>query len=292
MQQAQELWRKYTSITSDLAFALCESLRLILEPTLATKLKGDYRTGKRLNMRKVIPYIASQFKKDKIWLRRTKPFKRNYQIMLTIDDSRSMAESKSIELAYESLAIISKALAQLEVGEFGVASFGENVRLLHPFESVFSDDAGANVIRSFTFAQERTNVRQMMSTTGEMLSHARAFSESSGQSRHGDLWQLQIIVSDGICEEHSEIRALVRKAAQARIMVVFIILDRRGERDAIMKISNVTYVRDPKSGKMGLKMSKYMDTFPFDYFLVLKDTNELPDVLADTLRQYFMFINA
>ena len=25
---------------------------------MATKLKGDYRTGKRINMRKIIPYIA------------------------------------------------------------------------------------------------------------------------------------------------------------------------------------------------------------------------------------------
>ncbi|KAJ3216616.1 hypothetical protein HDU67_009223 [Dinochytrium kinnereticum] len=291
-QQAQELWRQYTSITSDLAFALCESLRLILEPTLATKLKGDYRTGKRLNMRKVIPYIASQFKKDKIWLRRTKPFKRSYQIMLAIDDSRSMAESKSIELAYESLAIISKAMAQLEAGEIGVVSFGEIVRLLHPFENVFSDDAGANVIKSFTFAQERTDVKRMMSTTAEMLNHARAFSESGGGGRQGDLWQLQIIVSDGICEEHSEIKALVRRAAQSKIMVVFIILDRRGERDAIMKITNVTYNKDPKTGRMALKMSRYMDSFPFDYYLVLKDTSELPEVLADTLRQYFMFINS
>lgn len=55
--------------------------------------RGDYRTGKRLNMRKVIPYIASQFRKDKIWLRRTKPSKRQYQICLAIDDSSSMADN-------------------------------------------------------------------------------------------------------------------------------------------------------------------------------------------------------
>ena len=30
-------------------------------------------------MRKVIPYIASGYRKDKIWLRRTKPSKRQYQ---------------------------------------------------------------------------------------------------------------------------------------------------------------------------------------------------------------------
>lgn len=55
--------------------------------------RGDYRTGKRLNMRKVIPYIASQFRKDKIWLRRTKPSKRNYQICLAVDDSSSMVDN-------------------------------------------------------------------------------------------------------------------------------------------------------------------------------------------------------
>jgi midasin (ATPase involved in ribosome maturation) len=30
---------------------------------LASRLQGDFRTGKRLNMRKIIPYIASDFRK-------------------------------------------------------------------------------------------------------------------------------------------------------------------------------------------------------------------------------------
>lgn len=41
---------------------LCEQLRLLLEPTMATKLKGDYKSGKRINMRRVITYIASQYR--------------------------------------------------------------------------------------------------------------------------------------------------------------------------------------------------------------------------------------
>ena len=49
--------------TQELASGLCEQLRLILEPTLATKLRGDYKTGKRLNMKRIIPYIASDFKR-------------------------------------------------------------------------------------------------------------------------------------------------------------------------------------------------------------------------------------
>ena len=63
--------------------------------TRALSNRGDYRSGKRLNMRKVIPYIASQFRKDKIWLRRTKPSKRQYQIMLAVDDSSSMNDNHS-----------------------------------------------------------------------------------------------------------------------------------------------------------------------------------------------------
>ena len=61
---------------------LCEQLRLVLEPMVATKLQGDYRSGKRINIRRVIPYIASGFRKDKIWLRRTKPARRDYQVCM------------------------------------------------------------------------------------------------------------------------------------------------------------------------------------------------------------------
>ena len=73
---AQHLWRTLEDLTGSLSGELSEQLRLILEPTLASRLRGDYRTGKRLNMRKIIPYIASDFRKDKIWLRRSKPSER------------------------------------------------------------------------------------------------------------------------------------------------------------------------------------------------------------------------
>merc|ERR1712166_1386290 len=92
-QKAHEVWARLKGLTDPLAHELCEQLRIILEPMLATTLRGDYRTGKRINIKKIIPYIASQFRKDKIWLRRTKPNKRNYQVMVAIDDSLSMQEN-------------------------------------------------------------------------------------------------------------------------------------------------------------------------------------------------------
>lgn len=80
LEGSREMWGRLRSVTGPLSQRLCEQLRLVLEPMVATKLQGDYRSGKRINMRRVIPYIASGFRKDKIWLRRTKPAKRDYQV--------------------------------------------------------------------------------------------------------------------------------------------------------------------------------------------------------------------
>ena len=43
-------------------------------------------------MKKVISFIASHYRNDKIWLRRTMPSKRDYKILIAIDDSLSMNE--------------------------------------------------------------------------------------------------------------------------------------------------------------------------------------------------------
>lgn len=84
LEVSRELWGRLRSVTGALSQRLCEQLRLVLEPMVATKLEGDYRSGKRINMRRVIPYIASGFRKDKIWLRRTKPAKRDYQVRVCV----------------------------------------------------------------------------------------------------------------------------------------------------------------------------------------------------------------
>ncbi|OZJ03007.1 hypothetical protein BZG36_04676 [Bifiguratus adelaidae] len=279
-ETAMELWRQYETLTHDLALNLCEQLRLILEPTLATKLRGDYRSGKRLNMKKIIPYIASQFKKDKIWLRRTKPSKRTYQVMLSIDDSESMAKSQSVQLAYEALALICKALSQLEVGEISVTSFGNSVQLLHPFDQPFTQTSGASVLQRCTFKQSATDVKGLLETSIPLFQEARGRSTSAG-----DLWQLQLIISDAmITKDQQALKSLVRHAADQRIMLIFIIIDTKPGGTSIQEWQTWN------QSATGLSMTPYLDTFPFDYYLVLRDINALPEVLSDALRQYFSLV--
>lgn len=40
-----------------------------------------------------------------------------------------------------------------------------------------------------------------------------------------------------------------------------------------------------KDGRFVFK--RYMDDFPFDYYLIVKDVAELSRILSDVLRQYF-----
>lgn len=290
IEEARRVWSEHEASTRNLALMLTEHLRLILQPTQATKMRGDFRTGKRLNIKRIIPYIASSYKRDKIWMRRSVPSKRSYQVMLAIDDSRSMAESDSCDLAFDTMALVAKAMSMLEVGELGVVGFGERVNVAHDFNTPFTSEAGVKVIKSFTFAQSKTNVRKLLSESIELFRSERL--RASGSS--ADLWQLQLIISDGVCEDHPGIRELVRQAHEEKIMVVFIVVDAAGQnaphdgrvKQSILDLQTAEFEKN-EVGEMELKMVKYLDTFPFNYYLIVRDVQELPTVLAGALRQWF-----
>ncbi|NXI53175.1 MDN1 protein, partial [Chloroceryle aenea] len=286
-KEAAELWQRYLVLTAPLSQQLCEQLRLILEPTQAAKLKGDYRTGKRLNMRKVIPYIASQFRKDKIWLRRTKPSKRQYQICLAIDDSSSMIDNHSKQLAYESLAVIGNALTLLEVGQIAVCSFGETVQLLHPFHEQFSDQSGTRILRLCKFQQKKTKIAQFLESSANMFAAAQQLS----QNINPETAQLLLIVSDGrglFLEGKERVTAAVQAARNANIFVIFVVLDNPNSRDSILDIK-VPIFKGP--GELP-EIRSYMEEFPFPFYMILRDVNALPETLSDALRQWFELVTA
>nr|XP_035921041.1 midasin isoform X1 [Halichoerus grypus] len=284
---AAEMWQSYLALTAPLSQQLCEQLRLILEPTQAAKLKGDYRTGKRLNMRKVIPYIASQFRKDKIWLRRTKPSKRQYQICLAIDDSSSMVDNHTKQLAFESLAVIGNALTLLDVGQIAVCSFGESVKLLHPFHEQFSDSSGSQILRLCKFQQKKTKIAQFLESVASMFAAAQQPSHNASL----ETAQLLLVVSDGrglFLEGKDRVLAAVQAARNASIFVIFVVLDNPSSRDSILDIK-VPIFKGP--GEMP-EIRSYMEEFPFPFYIILRDVNALPETLSDALRQWFELVAA
>ncbi|XP_038203305.1 midasin isoform X1 [Arvicola amphibius] len=284
---AAEMWQSYLVLTATLSQQLCEQLRLLLEPTQAAKLRGDYRTGKRLNMRKIIPYIASQFRKDRIWLRRTKPSKRQYQICLAIDDSSSMVDNHTKQLAFESLAVIGNALTLLEVGQIAVCSFGESVKLLHPFHEQFGDSSGSQILRLCKFQQRKTKIAQFLESAAKMFAAAQKLSQNVSP----EIAQLLLIVSDGrglFLEGKDRVLAAVQAAQNTNIFVIFVVLDNPNSRDSILDIK-VPIFKGP--GEMP-EIRSYMEEFPFPFYIILRDVNALPETLSDALRQWFELVTA
>ncbi|KAL0877422.1 hypothetical protein Bca101_027127 [Brassica carinata] len=277
------LWRRCELLTTKPSQELAEQLRLILEPTLASKLSGDYRTGKRINMKKVIPYIASHYRKDKIWLRRTKPNKRDYQVVIAVDDSRSMSEGGCGDFAIRALATVCRAMSQLEMGSLAVASFGKkgSIKMLHDFGESFTTESGIKMISGLTFKQENLiedePIFNLLRNMNEMLENlASTRRQSSGSN---PLQQLVLVIGDGKFHEREKLKRSVRKFLQQKRMVVYLLLDNAEQSVLDLK----EFVQTEKT----LQQMTYMDSFPFPYYIVLRDIEALPRTLGDVLRQWF-----
>ncbi|KFK27090.1 hypothetical protein AALP_AA8G332700 [Arabis alpina] len=279
------LWRRCELLTAKPSQELAEQLRLILEPTLASKLSGDYRTGKRINMKKVIPYIASHYRKDKIWLRRTKPNKRDYQVVIAVDDSSSMSEGGCGDFAIRALATVCRAMSQLEMGSLAVASFGKqgSIKMLHDFGQSFTTESGIKMVSGLTFKQENLIEDQpifnLLRNMNEMLEKLASTSRQSYGSN--PLQQLVLIIGDGKFHEREKLKRSVRKFHQQKRMVVYILLD--NGKQSVLDLLNFDFSGTSNT----LQKMAYMDSFPFPYYILLKDIEALPTTLGHVLRQWF-----
>jgi len=98
--------------------------------------------------------------------------------------------------------------------------------------------------------------------------------------------QLIFIISDGrFGDKRQALRQWIRRAIDANIFVVFLIVD-SDNKETILDIQQVSY----PNGK--LTISNYIDEFPFPYYIILRKLANLPEVLADALRQWFELVLA
>eukprot|EP01035_Chromulina_nebulosa_P017663 gene17663-23250_t len=276
---ATNRWQKNRMLTESASARLCEQLRLILEPTLTTRLQGDYRSGKRINMRKVITYIASGYRKDKIWLRRTKPAKRDYHVMLMIDNTKSMAAAGS--LALSSLSTLANALTRLESGELCVCSFSDSLQVVHPFNKPFNDLAGIDMFTKFTFLSERTLLAKSLSMAGKI------FEANRGNNENRKCMRLLFVVSDARIDSDNRInlKHVIRQLFEINVLLVLLIVDNNQDsRDSIFNTKTVSFI-DNK-----IISTSYLDEFPFPYYVTVQQIERLPELLSSALKQWFEII--
>lgn len=282
-------WLDCTRKVRHLEHELCQQLQIVLQPTKMSKYKGDYKTGKRLNMRKIISYIASHYRKDKIWLRRTKPSKRTYNIALAVDNSLSMAENDCRQMTYQSLALLAKSLSIIEAGSLSVVSFGEKVKCIHEFGNPYVDAIGAQWLRELRFNETRTSCSKLLEYA------CNEFAKQALRTSHdlADLGtstsQLLIILSDGrnISHEEDEVRTYLRQLKSLGVLTLFVVIDNPGS----SKGGSIVDVKRFLGVAPNLKMVSYMELFPFPFYVLLRQLDAMPSILGDALRQWFELVS-
>ncbi|KAK0425090.1 hypothetical protein QR680_009022 [Steinernema hermaphroditum] len=276
-QDRDRRWGHISNSVSVLSAELAENLRLLIEPTIANKLEGDYKSGKRLNMRRLISYIASDYRKNSIWLRRTKKAQRNYQILIAVDDSKSMSDNKMNEMTCQSVCLIEQALRQLEIGELAICKFGEKVKMLREFgEYHDSGKFGARLLKELGFDQNRTNLPDLLNISASILEKGR-------EEKGGSANQMLIIISDGQgvhADGGNKVRAAVQNLFQSNVTVLFVIVDNITSSVTKMTICNFT-------GDNKAEIAPYMSKFPFPFYVLVRHISVLPAVIADAIRQWF-----
>lgn len=204
--------------------------------------------------------------------------------MIAIDDSESMRTNGAGRLALEAMVVLCKALTQLEVGQLAVVSFGDEVRLLHAFDRPFTDASGAHTISQFSFQQAKTHWPRFLESAVAQFAQAKHECAGAGD----ELLQLAFIISDARVQQDREtVARWTREAAERRQLLVLIVIDSTGgnEANSILKLQSVTY----PGGK--IKVVKYLENFPFPYYVILSQLAELPEIVADALRQFFELVN-
>ena len=148
----------------------------------------------------------------------------------------------------------------------------------------FTDDAAAQAIGSFSFAQPVTRTVELLRSLLPLLERARegAPSGAPAEGSGAPPQQLVFVVSDGLFEKGSRarLRALHRELCERGALLVLLLLDRPGK-DSILQSKQVSFV----GGKP--TTSNYLDDYPFPFYIILEDIHTLPEVLADALRQWY-----
>jgi midasin len=199
-------------------------------------------------MRRLIPYIASDYRKDRIWLRRTKMDKRNCNVAMAVDCSSSMNDNLATELTAQSIALLNKSFELLQIGQISVVKFGTDVQILRDFAEDI-DEFGPKLLQSLKFDEPRTDIVKLLNCMVAHFEEARVNSTNVSD-------QLLIILGDGRFSgaSSSQVRNSVGRLFDEGVTVLYVILD-----NPASSIFNVKVFKNKQ-------LVSYMHDFPFAFY--------------------------
>lgn len=107
----------------------------------------------------------------------------------------------------------------------------------------------------------------------------------AGAGAGTDSVQIVFVISDArIQQDRERVARWSREAVAKRQLICLIVVDSSNPAQSVLSLKSVTY----PNGK--IKVVEYLESFPFPYYVVLRDIKLLPETVGDALRQWFEMI--
>ena len=196
-----------------------------------------------------------------------------------------MKENNKNFYALEALVIVSSALKKAGLGKLSICSIREGLSLLHNHNEEFSKEKGAFIFSKFDFGFSSIQSHEL--SMRNFLKDSIQLAEENNQMSNKISEQICFIISDGIFNKDF-VKPLCVEAKEKGILYVFIILNEQSEEDerlnnkSITKMSSVKQIID-KNGETDFEIKPYLDDFPFEHFVVLEKSSDMPEVMNEIL---------
>ncbi|VTZ66448.1 dynein-related AAA-type ATPase, putative [Plasmodium chabaudi chabaudi] len=291
-EKYEKIYEQLNNETEMISSQLCEQLKIILEPTVRNKYEGDYKSGKKLNIKKLVNYFASNFRNNKIWKRKTKLNKRDYNILIAIDNTKSMKINNIQKMTLNAIFLVAKAFEKLNVGKIGICSFGESEQITSnnivcPMVNSLNKQNFLKILNHFNFNHDTQNSFDCaMLNALKICNYVFKNSYSQNNSKN-TLNHLMLIISDGRFNK-SVVRGEIFNSIKNNFIPILMIIDTQLSDNKAQSIFNLkqTFYKNNK-----LEIVPYLHDFPFPYFVVVNDINDIPSMTCDIIRQWFEVLN-
>ncbi len=143
---------------------------------------------------------------------------------------------------------------------------------------MFDVTDGANILGACTYDQTSSSLVNMVNATQAVFNESAAGATS----------KLLIVLSDGrgvYNEGKAKVQEAVNGLISDDVFVIFMIVENLDKESVLdMKVVNFDEAGMPK-------VEPYLDTFPFPYYMILRDVEKLPHSLSSAVRQWFELLN-
>ena len=256
---------------------LCKEIIQISQNKAQKSFVGYFKSGKKLSLKKVIQFFASNFQKTNIWFRKKSISHLSFQVSLYMDNSASMLFNTVDQKSIEVFVILNEVFSR--INKFSslenridcsleTFKFGSAVEKLN-CDNMFSD---------LKFSGESTNWNTLI----EAMQQECVNRNSTNNEKN----KLILVVSDGRITQN---KLLLKKQVSElqenneRCLIVFILLE--NDKSKISELKSVKFIE----GR--LEIEYYLENFPFHNYMLVENVCEFPIKLCSFLNQWLQSIN-